>query len=250
MGGQYAMPVLMYHRIVAQRQDAGRHSIYVLKSNFVRQLDYLKKKSFNTITFKDLAARGELKPRPKEIVLTFDDGYVDNYTIMFPLLKQYGFKAVIFQVTGLGQNDWGIREGEPNIPLLTAAQIKEMQAYGIEFGAHTQTHPDLLKLDTNQRMKEIAGSKADLERILGREVISFAYPFGGINEDIKQQVHNAGYQFGISTKSGPYELRQDLMQIRRIDMTPRTTLFSFKRKVSGFYYTKTFLEYLFSSKSI
>src|SRR6185312_1091418 len=110
----YQLPILMYHRVVKKRSDAGLHNIFILERKLRRQFDYLKNNNFKTITFRDLVHQ---KPRPEEkkIVLTFDDGYADNYTLLFPLLKEYGFTAVVFLVTREKVNTWGIKEGEPTI---------------------------------------------------------------------------------------------------------------------------------------
>jgi peptidoglycan/xylan/chitin deacetylase (PgdA/CDA1 family) len=244
---QYNIPVLMYHRIVTKRSEAGKHNIYITLKRFRAQLSYLKKQGFKTITFRDIKEKGNEINTTKNVILTFDDGYFDNYKILFPLLKEFGFTAVIFLVTKQKKNIWGIREGEPALDLLIPEQIKQMDQYGIEFGGHTQYHPDLLLCNKDQIKQEIAGCKKDIELLLSREVISFAYPFGGLNQQIKQEVKNAGYLYGISTNTGPYNFTDDLFQIRRIEVSSRTLLFSFKRKVSGYYFKPSFLSY-FSSK--
>ena len=109
---QYQLPVLLYHRIVNSKKEVGRHKIYVFKNKFEAQLKFLKENGFETLTFHDLL-QNNINDWNKKIVLTFDDGYEDNYTILFPLLKKYGFKAVIFLVTQRKDNSWGIQEGEP-----------------------------------------------------------------------------------------------------------------------------------------
>jgi peptidoglycan/xylan/chitin deacetylase (PgdA/CDA1 family) len=244
---QYHLPVLMYHRIVNKRSEAGKHNIYITLKRFRAQLTYLKEQGFQTITFRDIKKNGNSINTFKNIILTFDDGYLDNYKILFPLLKEFGFTAVIFLVTRQKQNTWGMREGEPPLDLMNADQIREMDQYGIEFGGHTQNHSDLLLCNKDQLKEEIYGCKKDIELLLSKDVISFAYPFGGLNHEIKQEVKDAGYSYGISTNTGPYNFSDDLFQIRRIEVSSRTILFSFKRKVSGFYFKPSFFSY-FSSK--
>jgi len=244
---QYHLPVLMYHRIVKKRSEAGRHNIYVTLKRFRAQLTYLKEQGFQTITFRDVNKSADHISATKNVILTFDDGYLDNYKFLFPLLKEFGFTAVIFLVTKQKQNAWGIREGEPALDLMNSDQVREMDQYGIEFGGHTQNHPDLLLCNKDQLKEEIAGCKKDIESLLNREVISFAYPFGGLNQEIKQEVKRAGYLYGISTNTGPYNFSDDLFQVRRIEVSSKTLLYSFKRKVSGYYFKPSFLSY-FSSK--
>lgn len=233
----YQLPVLMYHRVIKKRNEAGLHNIFILEKKLRKQFDYLKKNNFKTHTFKNIT---EVVGR-KNIILTFDDGYVDNYALLFPLLKEYGFTAVIFLVTREQENTWGIREGEPAIPLLTKSQLIEMDSYGIEFGAHTCTHPHLYELNEETAKQEIMASTKDLEDLLGKPALSFAYPFGEVNESLKKMVKEAGYMYAVATFSGPYNLREDFLQIRRIEVASQTLLVSFKRKVSGFYFKPSLL---------
>jgi peptidoglycan/xylan/chitin deacetylase (PgdA/CDA1 family) len=241
----YQIPVLMYHRVVEARNDAGKHNIYVYRKNLIRQFEYLKKQGYQTITFKDLQDPGD---DSKKIILTFDDGYVDNYNLLFPLLQKYQFTAVIFLVTQQTRNEWGIAEGEPAINLMTAAQMKEMHEYGVEFGGHTRTHVDMTKLTHEKLRDEIAGCKQDVENILNSEVISFSYPFGAFNEQVKKVVKESGFRYGIATKTGPDKLFDDLFQIKRIEVSYRTSLSRFKTKVSGNYFKPSLLQRIFNKK--
>ncbi len=243
---QYSIPVLMYHRIVKKRSDAGKHKIFVYEKNFIKQLDYLHKNGYQTITFNDIIQQ-KITDFNKKIILTFDDGYQDNYYLAFPLLKKYNFKAVIYLVTQETENVWGIKEGEPQLPLLTNKMIKEMLNYGIEFGAHTQHHLAVNEIPVEQAKTEIYNSKKDVEAIIQQECVSFAYPFGGINPEVKKMVKQAGYQFAVSTNTGPDFFTGDLFQIKRIDIGPRTNILSFKNKTSGYYFKRKNIFTLFSS---
>ena len=195
------LPVLLYHRVVNNKKEHGKHRIYIYKKEFEKQLKFLAKNSYKTLNFRDLEYYHSMDPRTPKVIITFDDGYIDNYNIVFPLLKKYNFTAVIFLVSKLKQNEWGIAEGEPPFDLLTESQIIEMSEYGIEFGSHTQTHRDLLRLDSESAKEEIEGSKNDIETLTGKQVISFAYPFGGINDNIKKITSDSGYKYGISTNT-------------------------------------------------
>lgn len=247
---RYEIPILLYHRVVKSRKEGGKQNVFVTEKRLRKQLEYLKKNGYKTITFKDLKNYNS-NDLYKKIIITLDDGYEDNYMLLFPLLKEFGFTAVIFLVTGLSRNEWSIKEGEPAHLLLNIAQIKEMDAYGIEFGGHTQTHVDLLKTIAEVQEKEVSGCKKDIEKIINKPVISFAYPFGGINQSIKEKIIQAGYHYGIATNTGPQKLHDDLFQIRRIEISKNTTLFSFQRKVSGYYFSKkSWLDIFFSKKNL
>jgi peptidoglycan/xylan/chitin deacetylase (PgdA/CDA1 family) len=231
----YQLPVLLYHRVVNSRSEAGHHNIFIKKRKLVKQFLYLKKEGYQTITFRDLHINPGMDLY-KKVILTFDDGYADNYTLLFPLLKEFHFTAVIFLVTRLKNNVWGIVEGEPVLQLLNENQIREMDAYGIEFGGHTQTHVNLLKMDHKSRMSELKGCNTDIEKIITKKIISFSYPFGALNEDVKKEIKEAGFEYGVSTNTGADLFSDDLMQIRRIEITCRTNIFSYKKKVSGKYF--------------
>ncbi len=230
--GKKEIPVLMYHRVVRDKKEAGKEGIYVTQSKFEWQMKYLFKKGYKTITFDEYRGYED-----KTVILTFDDGYEDNYTIAFPILRKYNFKAVIFLVPGLEENLWDENKpSEPRLKLLSEEQILEMSKYGFEFGSHSLTHPHLTKISEKEASEEIFKSKEKLERLLKRKVISFAYPYGELNEKIKDIVNRAGYKYAVATDYGPPFIDDDLLCIRRIQVFPNTGKLSFKRKIRGDYF--------------
>lgn len=243
----YSLPVLLYHRITNNQSVIGKHKIYVWEKQLLKQLEYLKTAGYETITFEDLHKEPTLDLH-KKVILTFDDGYEDNYSLLFPALKKYGFKAVIYLVTQIDHNAWGVKEGEPKVNMMTAAMIREMSDYGIEMGGHTRHHVNLLQTPPALQEQEIRGSLEDVEKITGKKVLSFAYPFGGINPSIKEITQKAGYNYAVSTNTGPKEFGHDWMQIRRIEVTPKTSLSSFRNKVSGRYFYPSFFRSFFTRK--
>jgi peptidoglycan/xylan/chitin deacetylase (PgdA/CDA1 family) len=241
----YDLPVLLYHRIVHNKLPIGKHKIYVWENEFEKQMHYLHSNGYETITFYDVL-KNPTMDWTKKIILTFDDGYVDNYSVAFPVLKKYGFKAVIYLVTQKKFNEWGVREGEPRLEMMTPAQLKELSDYGIELGGHTQTHIDLSRHSKAEQEAEIRGSKRDVENTIGKEIVSFAYPFGGINDGVKEVTKNAGYRFAVSTNTGPKKFGDDPFQIRRIEIAPKTIMWDFKDKVSGHFFKPNFFRSFFA----
>jgi peptidoglycan/xylan/chitin deacetylase (PgdA/CDA1 family) len=235
---KHKLPILLYHRIVKSKADAGHQKIYVYEEQLRKQFEHLKKNNIQTITFRELNQATPSTDFNNKIILTFDDGYEDNYTLLFPLLKEFGFTAVIYLVTRLKRNEWGIKENEPACNLLSTAQIKEMDAFGIEFGSHTCTHQALNHLSIQEARVEIEDSKKDIEELLQKPILSFAYPYGGISPQVKELVKAAGIPFAISTKTGPMNWFDDKMQLRRIEIRPGESLGSFANKAGGYYLTK------------
>jgi peptidoglycan/xylan/chitin deacetylase (PgdA/CDA1 family)/glycosyltransferase involved in cell wall biosynthesis len=231
------IPILAYHRVVESSSEAGKHGIYVTRENFDWQMEYLKKKGFITLIFRDYAnLNEEQKNYGKHIILTFDDGYEDNYLVAFPILRKYGLKATIFLVAGRETNEWDkVQSSEPELRLLSKEEILEMKKYGIEFGSHSLTHPDLTKIPLEAAKKEIFESKQKIEEVIQDEVITIAYPYGKLSQKLKEIVKQAGYKFGIATDSGSAAIDEDWYEIRRIILFPKTGKRSFKRKVSGHY---------------
>lgn len=238
---KYEIPVIMYHRIIKENDVKGVHGIYVLEDVFDKQMKYLKDNGYQTITFEDIK-NGEWRNRfnkgNKWIMLTFDDGYKDNYEVAFPILKKYGFKSTIYLLGEVKYNKWDVdnpKNPEEKFILMDNKEILEMQEYGIEFGGHTLTHPMLAKLDLEDARREIIESRKILNKKLGKEMNCFAYPYGNLNEEVKKIVKEVGYKFAVATDSGDISYSKDLFQIRRIAIFPKNNMFNFKRKVSGKY---------------
>lgn len=238
---KYEMPVIMYHRVIKDESEKGVHGTYVTVEQFEEQMKYLKKKGYETVTFKDMLNNGYKKRFDKDkkwIMLTFDDGYKDNYENAFPILKKYDFKGIIYILDGIEYNKWDVdNPGNPEkrFTLMTQDEILEMQNYGIEFGGHTSSHPRLAELNIDVAKKEIFNSKNNIEKTIGKELLSFAYPYGSLNEEVKKIPQDAAYKFAVATDSGSIVFSDDLFEIRRIGIFPTNNLFNFKRKVSGRY---------------
>ncbi|WP_338994595.1 polysaccharide deacetylase family protein [Fusobacterium animalis] len=236
---KYDVPVIMYHRVINNPENEGVYGTYIYEDMFKKHLQYLKDKNYTVITFKDLDKigwRNRFEKGRKYIILTFDDGYKDNYDLAFPILKEFNFKATIFLMGSLTYNEWDVKAGgERKFSLMSVEMIKEMQDYGIEFGAHTFNHPKINTLSNEEIEHQIVDVKKPLEEKIGKEIITFAYPYGILNDYAKEMAKKAGYTFALATDSGSVCLSDDLYQIRRIAIFPNTNLFSFKRKVAGNY---------------
>lgn len=236
------MPVIMYHRFIEQDSEKGVHGTWMPITMFEKHLRLMKWLGYEALTFRDLADKGfihRLQYGKKYLMITADDGYQDNLTRMLPLLEKYGYKAVVYVVTGEGYNRWDVEHPtnpDTKVSLMSGEQVKALAASGhVEIGGHTLTHPRLSKLTPEQQAHEIQENKRQLEALLGHPLLSFAYPYGDMNESAKEQAIAAGYRFAVSTNSGPKAMHQDPYQIRRIAIFPRTDVFGLWRKIRGNY---------------
>ncbi|NOI30726.1 polysaccharide deacetylase family protein [Vibrio coralliilyticus] len=236
------MPIIMYHRFIRDDSEKGVHGTYLHVDMLEKHLKLLQLMGFETLTFKDMTDKGlihRLQANKRYVMLTVDDGYQDNYELMLPLLKKYGFKAVIYVVTGEAFNRWDVESPdnpEKAVPLMQEAQIKALHHSGcVEIGGHTSTHPFLSKLSYHEQYQEISENKKRLETLLGEPLTSFAYPYGDLNEDSKEIVQELGYKFAVATNSGPLATHRDKFQIRRIAIFPKTDVLGLWRKIRGNY---------------
>ena len=237
------IPVLMYHKI-PDVPLVTKHQIYVTKSNFEKHLVYFKKQKLTPITFADYLkfASGELplkKFPSRPIILTFDDGYTDNYTNLLPLMQQYGYRGVLYLLGDfdLRYNKWDadFDPTEPRSEIMDLAQKQAFVAAGWEIGAHTMSHPRLTTLLPPEAAAEIRRSKTELEAALQTEIVSFAYPYGDCNKVVKKAVRAAGFALGVATDTGGMHLEDDRMQVFRINMFPHETTSSLFKKTSPWY---------------
>lgn len=236
------MPVIMYHRFIEHESEKGVHGTWMPIAMFEKHLRLMKWLGYETLTFRDLADKGfihRLQYGKRYLMITADDGYQDNLTRMLPLLEKYGYKAVVYVVTGEGYNRWDVEQAsnpDTRVDLMNGEQLKALVASGhVEIGGHTLTHPRLSKLAPEQQAHEIQENKRQLETLLGHPLLSFAYPYGDMDESAKAQAMAAGYRFAVATNSGPRAMHQDPLRIRRIAIFPRTDVFGLWRKIRGNY---------------
>lgn len=238
------IPVLMYHRVIESDDEKGYYDTFVTKENFEKQMKYLKKNNYEPIFFKDIK-NGEYKNRfsKKNVIITFDDGYRDNYKIVLPILKKYNFKIVLFLITDCDHNKWDVeaegREKEKRFPLMTKAEVQELINSGlVEIGGHTSHHLNMPSIDREILKEDLISSKEKLEKLTGEKLVSFAYPWGNNDNKSRELVKELGYSFAVSTESGTACFSDDLYEIQRIGIYSKDDIEKFKEKISGTYLFK------------
>ena len=235
------IPILMYHKVPTNKLES-KHRIFVTKKNFKKQLQFFKLRGLTSITFQDYQdfVTGKLNIREfpkKPFLLTFDDGYADNYLNALPLMQKYRFRGVIYLLGDFdcSKNFWDEGESLDSILLLTSEQKKAFVDAKWEIGAHTMTHKHLTKLSTEEITYELKTSKENLEKELQTSVISFAYPYGDLSEEVKEHVQKLGFTYGIATDSGGMCIEEDPYQIFRVNVFPEDGWFQLYKKTSVWY---------------
>lgn len=205
-GESIAIPILMYHHLKFREPDASQLLLTwtVAPDQFAAQLDMLENRGFHTITFKQLVEFFDAgAPLPvKPVLLTFDDGWIDGYTVAFPELKKRGMVGNFFVPTRYANAG-----GET---LMNWDQVLEMDRAGMEFGGHTVNHADLTKVNLNEVRRELRVSKELMEEKLGHATYALSYPFGSFNPKVVAEAQAAGYRAALMLCCG-YELSSDTM---------------------------------------
>ncbi len=189
--GEYRPKAMMYHLIMETPYNS-LEALFVRPSDFDSQLKYLTDNGFGFL----FADEWQIADRPT-VIITFDDGYVDNYTDMFPILKKYGAKATVFLISEMVDTDG----------YLSVDQIVEMASSGlVSFQCHTAHHVDLSYQDETTMRSEFSTSIAKIESWTGRPVRALAYPAGSYNDEV---IHIASdyFSFCYTTKS-PYSVTE------------------------------------------
>lgn len=214
------IPILMYHKVNPD-SASGSYGLRVIPREFEKQMAYLSKSGYSAISLADLADHFEKgKPLPERpVIITFDDGYLDNYTYAYPILKKYGMTATIFVVAGTvgGINEFDYSAGrQPLNKMAGWPQLKEMAAGGMTIGSHTVRHPRLTRVDAEEAWHEIAGSRRLLEARLKMPVEFFCYPYGNYSGSIAEMVRKSGYRAAVTTVQGLGDFRQQPFTLKRI----------------------------------
>ncbi len=188
---------------------------------FRQQMKFLKDNGYSTLTAEEALAHFDsgLPVPEKSVSITFDDGYSDNYTNAFPILKEYGFKATVFVITAAIDND-------PN--KLTSRQIKEMAANGVSIESHTVNHDDLIALPYEKQRFTLETSKKQIESLTGREVCCLAYPFGKYNQTTLKALQESGYRMAFTIRPGYACQSQGLLKLSRIRIDGPDKLYIFQ----------------------
>ena len=206
------IPVLMYHAVSDDLWGIGE--LFVSPSDMDAQLKYLTENGYDCICFEDLA---HIEDYDKPVILTFDDGYDDNYTELYPLLQKYQAKATIFVI--------GNAPGRSH--KMTAEQIRELADSGlVSIQSHGYTHGDMDVMDEATLDYELGESQRAITRITGRIPNVICFPTGKYS-DLTLEVAEKYYCFGLKIVGGLYNTDDDPMQVNRYYISRYTDIYTF-----------------------
>lgn len=230
------VPVLMYHRVgVVQDRREARYAIS--PENFAAHMRALAHAHFQAISMEDFLAwleTGRALP-DGAFLLTFDDGFQGVGEHALPVLERLNWPFTVFLVSDLiGTTDAWVTAAEPgrmSYPLLNTQEIHDMQRRGASFHSHARNHPRLPALNDLDLADQLAGSRAAITELLGREVNCLAYPFGLHDDRVRAATCAAGYRAAFSTESGFNARTVNRYRIRRLDVYGTDTPAMLLRKI-------------------
>ncbi|AAK80272.1 Polysaccharide deacetylase-like protein; Xylanase/chitin deacetylase family enzyme [Clostridium acetobutylicum EA 2018] len=214
------IPILMYHWI----EDGKGDELKVSKEKFKGEMDIVKQSGYTPISFDELYDFiNNKKPFSiKPILITFDDGYEDNYVNAYPVLKEFGFKATVFAITDLINT----------CPYLSDKEIIELSKNNVDVESHAASHSKLSFLSYDRQYDELKRSKERLEEILHKKEYYLAYPFGKYNRDTIDIAHKLGYRLAACTKEGFASKADGNYELKRIYISNNYSLEEFKRLIN------------------
>ncbi|MEM7799439.1 MAG: polysaccharide deacetylase family protein [Chloroflexota bacterium] len=214
------VPILMYHYVSSPPEDANRYrvNLSVEPDDFRAQMAFIRDRGYQVVdlyTVIDALVNSE-EPPEKSVVITFDDGYVDNYEIAYPILEEFGYKGTFFIVTEFV--DFGY-EG-----YMTWEMIEEMAAAGHRFESHTKSHPDLSKLSRGDLVWQILGSQETLAAHIGYKPQFLSYPSGRYNEETVTMAEELSLWGAVTTQGGMWRDYYNRYEWPRTRVSYTTTL--------------------------
>jgi peptidoglycan/xylan/chitin deacetylase (PgdA/CDA1 family) len=228
------LAILMYHKIDEPPPGVRFPGNYVAPDQFEAQMRALLAWGYRTIGFDDWldyrGGRATALPR-RPLIVTFDDGYTCFDRNAWPVLRSLGMGATVFLVTSQigGTNAWDRDERQE--PLLDAARIKALHGEGVSFGSHSHTHPPLAKIAPDRALDELTRSRAELGRLLGRDVDVLAYPFSNQNSVVRDLARRAGYFCAVRGRGRMNWRQTDAFGLRRIKVEHDTTVDGLRRRL-------------------
>lgn len=222
--------ILAYHAVGECPAGEDRHNLFVTAEAFERQMEHLARR--RKVVPLEAIVDGSGGGRRKKVAITFDDGYKNVLNVAAPILARYGFPATVFVPTGwIGRaNEWDEPSG-CDLRIMTAEELREVEAMGVAVESHGERHLDLSVADEADIRRDVEGSLRRLEEVLGRPARYLAYPYGRSSAVARGVVEEAGLEAAFSIE----RLSEGRYALERVQITPRDGERLFAIKTSGRY---------------
>jgi len=238
--GHMRIPILMYHSISDVKEYS--HPYYHVNTSpavFEAHMRYLSENNYDVINLRNLTDNFDANHSAKQVVITFDDGFLDFYTNAYPILNKFGFTATVFLPTAFIQTN---RTSFKDNPCMTWNEVRKLITKGISFGSHTANHPQLADLNEKEVKHEIESSRQRIEDETGTKIDSFSYPFAFPQENqnfiarYKEILVEQGYRTAVTTIIGRAAIGlDDPLFLKRIPANNGDDPLFFQLKLQGAY---------------
>ncbi len=239
--GPPGIRILMFHKVGPKDPKIGYEPTNIPPERFEEQIALLSK-AYNVISLHDaialLKSGIDVTLKRPNVVITFNDGFLDNLTHALPILEKYNLPATLFITTQCC--DQSITHPRYNnhdqAQHLTWDQVRELSQHPlITLGSHTLTHPFLSQTDQEQSYEEIIHSKAIIEEAIGRKIDFFCYPSGNYSERELTTLSGSNYIGAVTVKPGSNSIATPRLELRRTEVTEKDTPLELKKKLTGCY---------------
>ncbi len=235
-----AIPILMYHAIADEGNNDTRpyYETRTSVARFAEHLTWLHANAYRTVGLDSLFTGNSARAAAKNVVITFDDGFQDFYTLAAPMLAEKGFTATMFVPTGYVSES---RQQFKSRACMTWSEVRELHSAGFTFGSHTVTHPQLRSLSSNQIEYEVRTSKQTLEDQTGVSAGFFAYPYAypetdrAFAERLRGTLQDCGYRAAVNTSIGTAIVGNGDFFLKRLPINDWDDPALFQAKMKGAY---------------
>jgi peptidoglycan/xylan/chitin deacetylase (PgdA/CDA1 family) len=234
-----SVPILTYHQVGRFDPETVRRQRgnYVDADRFRAQMRLLRRRGYEAVTLRQVQRwleRGETLPH-RPVAITFDDAYACVFEYALPVLRELGWPATTFVVSGQigGRNEWDIAKGIAPAHLMQEGEIAAVRGAGWEIGAHSRSHPRLPELATDTVDAEITGCRFELTNLAGGPPTSWCYPYGALDDRTLRAVRRAGFTAAVTLRRGVVRPNSDPLRLRRVHIGYRVQSLQFLWRVEA-----------------
>lgn len=231
--------ILCYHGVTGNptRNPDDRAGMHIVARRFEQQLDYLQR-HYTVISLRDYLdnLRGNAKLPTNALIITFDDGYRNFYSMVAPRTLERQLPTALFLTTSKISDNGSLDpvwKPEDDRQYLSWQEVRALKEQGVEIGSHTCSHPRLTTVSPSEADAELRRSHEAISKHVHAQQVPFAYPYGDYSSGIADLVRSAGYTCGLTTDAGVNEPNADRFTLRRVLIGDDDDVPVFAARVSG-----------------